>query len=390
MGATNSSFILNINLPKQTFTPGEIINGTFNLNIKKDKKKKIKIKNSEVIISLLTIESTHKHHKELKKTLVSTTLSIPELLKINENPKMLIPFQMQIPINAKPSFEFFRSKMYASFRTFLKIEIPKIKVEGTIFIIIKKLPNLLNKPLDLVGLNKKNGLFSLDNIALNLKCDKNSFQLNTQNIFSFLADFSKTKYNLKSMEYTLKRKIKFFNKNKVSEKIIDELQQKIIKGNMEKQQIVKFVVDLSDPQEIYEKYSMDKLFMFDGLQPNDVINLIPNIKTDLFECEYNIKVKAITDSQLNSPSMNTSLDVFQGDNCNINFNVQSFLYKQLLIQKLKISPMIDSSIKQSFIQPIEEEFNKPEIIGLYDESQENEELDLPTLVEINNSIIISN
>ena len=65
MGATNSSFILNINLPKQTFTPGEIINGTFNLNIKKDKKKKIKIKNSEVIISLLTIESTHKHHKKI-------------------------------------------------------------------------------------------------------------------------------------------------------------------------------------------------------------------------------------------------------------------------------------------------------------------------------------
>ena len=220
---------------------------------------------------------------------------------------MLIPFQTQIPINSKPSFEFFRAKMYSSLRTFLKIEIPKIKAEGEIFIIIKKLPNLLNTPLDLVNHTKKKGLFSLDNIVLNLKCHTNSFPIKSQNIFSFSADFSKTKYNLKSVEYTLKREIKFFNENKVSVKIKDELQQKRIKGNMEKQQIINFIVDFSDPQEIYKKYSMDKLYMIEGLQPNDVINLLPNIKTDLFECEYYIKIKAITDtpiiSFLNSPSI---------------------------------------------------------------------------------------
>ena len=394
MGATNSSIILNVNLPKQTFTPGESINGTFSFDFSKGIKKKIKLKNPEVIISFSTIESTHKHPEGLKTTLVSTTISIPELSKINENPQMLIPFQTQIPTNAKPSFEFFRAKMYASFRTFLKIEIPIIKAEGTIFIIIKKLPNLLNTPLDLVDHTKKKGLFSLDNIAMNLKCHTNSFPIKSQNIFYFSADFSKTKYNLKSVEYTLKREIKFFNENKVSEKIIDELQQKKIKGNMEKQKTVNFVVDFIDPQEIYKKYSMDKLYMIEGLKPNDVINLLPNIKTYLFECEYYIKIKAITDtpiiSALNSPSMSISLDVFQADNCNMNFNVrQSFLYQQLLIQQSNIRPIIDSSIKQPFIQSAEEQLNQPENGGLFDNSQENEELDMPTLEEIDNNQIIS-
>ena len=129
---------------------------------------------------------------------------------------------------------------------------------------------------------------------------------------------------------------------------------------------------------------MDKLYMIEGLKPNDVINLLPNIKTYLFECKYYIKIKAITDtpliSVLNSPSMNISLDVFQADNCNMNFN------QQLLIQQPYIPSIIDSSIKQPFIQPAEEQFNQPE--NIFDKSQESEELDMPTLEEINNTQII--
>ena len=401
MGATNTSLILNIDLQKQTFIPGETFSGTFNFVFKEGEKKKINLKNSEVIISFSSIESTYKHPEELKSTLVASSLSIPELSKINTNPQTRIPFQAQIPMNAKQSFEFSRAKMYASFRNYLKIEIPEIKAQGIVFIIIKKLPNSLNSPLDLAENTHNKGLFSLDNVVLNVKCHTNNFPLKSQIPFTFSADFSKTKYNIKSMEFVLKRKLKFLNEDKVLEEIIDELQQKKIKGNMKKEQTENFVADLNDPQEIYKKYSMDKLLIIEGLQPNNVINFLPNIKTNLFECEYYIKVRAVTDSSLfstlNSPSMYVPLDVFQADNYSNNFNIkQSLLYQQLPIQQscmqssiqnfpvqtLCIPLIQNSSTQQSYIQQPQEQFNQPTQDELFDKRKEPDELDIPTLEEI--------
>ena len=365
MGIENSSLSIKINLPKQTFSPGEFINGTFNLDFNKNGKK-INIRNNNVIISFPTAESTYHRMipKERKSVLSAITLNFPQLLELNNNPKIEIPFQIQVPINAKPSFEWPRENNYASYRNFLKISIPEIKAEGTTFIIIKKLSTPLNTPLNLVECNKKKGLLSSDGFTLNVKYNTNSFPINSKIPFTFTADFSQSKFKIKSMEFVLKRKLKFIEDNKIlEEEVIDELQQKNIKGNKTKIQTENFVADLMDPKEICKKYSMKKLSLVGGLNLNEVINFMPNIKASLFECEYYIKVKAITDtpliSGLNSPSMYVPLDVFQADNSNVNLNInQSVLYQQQPYMQnnqmqnpyMQNNQMQNNSIQNSYMQ----------------------------------------
>ena len=390
MGADTAAFSLKINLPKKIYTPGETINGTFYFDFKEGEKK-INLRIPKVIIYLLTVESTHQHPEKLKTILASTTLSIPELLEVNNNPNIQFPFQIQIPTCANPSFEWLRANdnMYANYRNYLSIVIPELKTESANFIVIKKISTPLNSSLDLVEHIHKSGFFSNDDITLNVKYDKNSYPLKSKIPFTFSADFSQSKFNIKSMEFTLKRKIKLFEENDILEEIIDELQQKSVQGNMTKNQTENFVANLSDSQEIYKKYYTDKLSKIRGINPSEIINFIPNIKTTLFECEYYIKVKAITDSllfsSLNPPSMYVPLDVFQSDNYNEDLN-NSFSLLDLQPPPLEQSqiqtPQLESSIQIPFMQPFIQNF-----------SIQNYQIDNSSIIEnppIENSFIIEN
>ena len=363
MGTGNSALSVKINLPKLTFIAGEIINGTFNLNFKKGQK--INLKYTNIIISFPVLESTNcrSNFRQASSSLGSITLNFPQLLEINKNPKIEIPFQIQIPTNAKPSFEWPRDSYNVSYRNVLKIEIPEIKAVGTTILIIKKLSTPLNTPLNLVEHTQIKGIFSTDDVTLSAKYNTNSFPINSQIPFTFNADFSKSTNLIKEIEFVLKRKIRFFDENKeLIKEIIDELQKKNVEGNMTKNQTVNFVADLIDPQEIYKKYCMEKLALSENLKQNEVINLIPNVKATLFECEYYIKVRAITDTPLisvfNSPSMHVPLDVFQADNNNINLNNNQIMNQQTPIQH---QPMPQDQLNQQ---------------------KENEQVEMPSLEEI--------
>ena len=366
MGTGNSALIVKINLPKFYFIAGEIINGSFNLESKKGQK--INLKNTNVIISFPVVESANcrGNFRQATSTLGSISLNFPQLLEINNNPKIEIPFQIQIPTNAKPSFEWPRDSYNVSYRNVLKIEIPEIKAVGTTILIIKKLSTPLNTPLNLVEHTQIKGIFSTDDVTLSAKYNTNSFPINSQIPFTFNADFSKSTNLIKEIEFILKRKIRFFDENqKIIKEIIDELQQKNVEGNMTKNQTVNFVADLIDPQEIYNKYCMEKLALSENLNKNEVINLIPNVKASLFECEYYIKVRAITDTPLisafNSPSMYVPLDVFQADNKNnVNLNNNQIMYQQTPIQQ-QLMP--------------QEQLNQ---------QNENEQVEIPSLEEIMN------
>ena len=375
MGADNSPIIIKINLQKQNFYPGEIINGSFNFDFQKGEKK-INLKSPNVLISFPTMEYTShwNRFRQASSNLGSATVNFPQLLEVKNNPKIQVPFQIQIPINAKPSFEWPLDNMSASYRNFLRIEIPEVKAVGTVLIIIKKPSTPLNTPLNLVQNSQIKGVFCTDNVILNVNYNTNSFPINSKIPFTFTADFSHAKNNIKSLEFVLKRKIKLFQENKtLEEEIIDELQQKSVKSNMTKIQTVNFVADLNDPQEIYQKYSMGKLAVAKGLSPNNVINLIPNIKAVLFECEYYIEVKAITDTPLisiyNSPSMIVPLDVFQADNYNANFYINQSAYQQ--------APM-----QQSYIEKPQQQINQTMQGGQLNKQQENGEFDIPSQEEV--------
>ena len=312
MGTGNSALIVKINLPKFYFIAGEIINGSFNLESKKGQK--INLKNTNVIISFPVVESANcrGNFRQATSTLGSISLNFSQLLEINNNPKIEIPFQIQIPTNAKPSFEWPRDSYNISYRNVLKIEIPEIKAVGTTILIIKKLSTPLNTPLNLVEHTQIKGIFSTDDVILSAKYNTNSFPINSQIPFTFNADFSKSTNLIKEIEFVLKRKIRFFDENK---------------------ELIK-----------------------------EIINLIPNVKATLFECEYYIKVRAITDTPLisvfNSPSMHVPLDVFQADNNNINLNNNQIMNQQTPIQH---QPMPQDQLNQQ---------------------KENEQVEIPSLEEI--------
>ena len=364
MGVENSTYMLKINLSKQTFIPGEIINGTFNFELKKGQKNAI-LTRTNVILSFLTIEEIYYHiRKKRESTFGTAVVDFPQLFEVKNNPNIKIPFQIQIPINMQPSFEYHRHNMDASYRNFLKIQIPEIKAEGTIYINIKKLSTPLNTPLNLVERTHSKTLFSSSDTILNVKYNKNSYAINSQIPFTFSIDFSQAKFNIKELEFTLKRKIKFFDdKRKSLGEEIDELQNQTIPGNKSKEQTENLVAYLNDPQEIYKKYAMNNLSEISGIKPNEAINFIPSMKAVFFECEYYIKVRAKTDANIlsgvSTPSLKVPLDVFQADNSNTNLNVrQSAVYQQIPIDQSYMQPQMQRTNTQ---KPIQNPIQQPQI-----------------------------
>ena len=330
MGAVNAAYKLGIDLEKMAYAPGEMIVGTFYFDWAKNGGiRKLNLRKRTVNLSFTGIESTffHSMNREKKQMLFTQNLEFPQLGEVDKNSTIKIPFQVQLPQNAKPSFEYPKNEgVLASYRTFLKIEIPEIKAEGLKYVLVKKLSTPLNSPLKLIERSHKKGLFTGGDVSLTVDYHTNSFPFKTQIPFTLNVDFSQSKYKIKEIEYCLKRKVKFFNEEKMLlEEVIDELQERKVKGDMTKVQTEQCLVDLSDPVKVYENYYMKNLFMAKGLQKDDVINLIPNIKANLFECEYYVKVKAITDtpliSGLNSPSMYVPLDVYPADNTNVNITI---------------------------------------------------------------------
>ena len=104
-----------------------------------------------------------------------------------------------------------------------------------------------------------------------------------------------------------------------------------IKGNMTKLQTENCSVELKDPIEVQKKYCMKMLGMANGLKPDQLISLMPTFKSSMFQCDYYIKVKAVTDTPLlsavNSPTLDVPIDVFSPLEYTINnvtINPESF------------------------------------------------------------------
>jgi hypothetical protein len=321
MGANvQGQYKLNVNLGKMTYAPGELLSGTFSFLYDNDKakKKNIKIKNPAVNISIIQTETINNNSKPISKqnTLINQSMNINQLLDINKNPDGIFTFQMQVPLNAQPSFEWPHSeKINASLRSVIQVEIKDVKASGTSFLIIKKNSTPLNSPLEIIEKSHKKGIFTGGDVLLRINFQTNTFPIYSQVPLQFTIDFSQSKYKIKGVNCTFKRKVKLFdNKGGVLQEFIDELEEKNVKGNMTKVQTENFLMDLRDPVEVHKNYCMKILGMANGLQPNQLITLMPSLKGTLFSCEYYFKCKAIIDtpllSAINSPFLYGAIDVF--------------------------------------------------------------------------------
>ena len=142
MGANvQAQYKLNVNLDKMTYAPGELLSGTFRFIYDNDKakKKKIKIKNPAVNLSIIQTETIKHNSKQRIKqnTLINQSMNINQLLDINKNPDGIFTFQMQVPLNAQPSFEWPHSEsINASLRSIIQVEIKDINASGTSFLLL--------------------------------------------------------------------------------------------------------------------------------------------------------------------------------------------------------------------------------------------------------------
>jgi hypothetical protein len=181
----------------------------------------------------------------------------------------------------------------------------------------------LNTPLEIIEKSHKTGMFSGGDIVLKANFQANSYPVYAEVPFQFTADFNQSKYKIKGINYTLERKIKIFDsQGNVINEFKESLMESKNKGNMTKFQTENCKVDIRDPIEIHRKYCMKILGMVNGLESNQLITLMPNIRGTLFSCEYYVKCTAITDALFmlssNSPTLYLPLDIFTPSDNNIN------------------------------------------------------------------------
>ena len=320
-GNIQAQYKLKVKTDKISYSPGEMINGTFAFEYSEEqaKKKNINIKNPEVTISIFQIEAIRPKKRTNLNNLITQNINIKELLDIKKNPDGIFNFKKEIPLDIQPSFEWPRSeKINASLRTIIQIEIKQVKALGSAYVIIRKNSTPLSAPLEIIEKSHKTGIFSGGDISLKANLQANSYPVYSQIPFQFTVDFSQSKYKIKGINYVLERKIKMFDqKGNVINEYIDSLMESNIKGNMTKLQTENCKVDIRDPIEIHRNYFM-KNIVFNGLESNQLITLMPNIKGTLFSCEYYVKCKAITDSLFaSSPILYLPLDIFIPTDYNI-------------------------------------------------------------------------
>ena len=135
---------LKICLDKMTYAPGELINGSFSFDFGNDqvKKNNLRIKNPAVNVSIIQTETikNNSQPKSKQNTLITQSVNVPQLLDAHKNPDGIFTFQMQVPLNALPSFEWPHTDwIYASLRSIIQVDIPDIKASGSSFLVIKKI-----------------------------------------------------------------------------------------------------------------------------------------------------------------------------------------------------------------------------------------------------------
>jgi len=147
-----------VNLDRTNFNPGEMITGNFKLlsplmqppnpnpNMKKNPQQNLPPPNLNLTSTYVNIVIVHEEaagsragHPEV---LVSQPKNFPQLADALENPNIIFPFEIKLPIQTQnfdsPSFEYPYSDFNCYSRYYVKIEINEIKAIGMAYFIMKK------------------------------------------------------------------------------------------------------------------------------------------------------------------------------------------------------------------------------------------------------------
>jgi len=305
---------MNIKLKNNIYFPGEIIKGNIYLTSGNFLEK------GEIIYSIYGEEKIKESNNIECKNLINvyySSLQYPGLIKYSLIKGIHIPFEINLPSNAIPSFEYSlysnnRHDRYGYIKYYIKIEIPELDLICKQFIIIRKAITKLNSPLKFE--NEKDekyfGLFKKIRPLLVVSYDKNHYYFNEEIDLKICFNNNNSTFNIKFIQIKLIRnivfKLKNSNKDKRMEDIIynDELfdekidmHMKLDSNDKNKDIILNIKMKLEEPESIFNKYNIDYLNL--GLRDKSkLIFFLPSLDSTLFRCEYLIKIEGIYDSTL--------------------------------------------------------------------------------------------
>ena len=303
---------INIILEKNDYYPNEIIKGYIFLisgNLLKKGIINYKLYNKQYY----SYKDNDK--KEINKTkynsLISKSLTYSQIIDYSLSKGINIPFQIKLPNNICPSFEYTLIQFNGHIRNYIEIEIPEFNLKLQKIIIIKKPFNLMKSLLSFNN-NKYLNIFNKGHISLNASyktncyafLDKIPIEINIDNNSNSNVDITKINIKLeriitfKNIDDNIhyKKNDILYNNDIYIDKTLDKNNNKI-KVNIE--------INIEEPESLFNKYQIELTnFNYTYIQDKSkLIKLIPNIDTDLFKCEYFIKIKLIYKSFLTSDNI---------------------------------------------------------------------------------------
>ena len=94
------------------------------------------LRSTLVHISIIQEESAQ-GRRGPPNTLLCLPIEFPQLKQLVSNPDLIFPFEVKIPLNARPSFEYPCSDANCSIRTYIQIEVRELRIMGSSFIVVK-------------------------------------------------------------------------------------------------------------------------------------------------------------------------------------------------------------------------------------------------------------
>ena len=343
-----NQYELKINLEKMNYFPGEIINATLqivskdNINLNSDSLKiSYFLKNIEYWQNNTGVKDSgnqtpggnninekEEYLKEKNNYYENIIFSKEETVQnlnkafnlVNNNGKneLNIFLKIELPKNMKPSFEWYKEKnIYCFSRTILSIHIPDLKLYSFSYLFIKKTkPNVI----DSINIQKILGkeafilFWENDNIKFNINTKKNFLTFNEICPIQINIDTSQLKSELISINFTLKRKIKFMingeqsvylNTSDYTENLWEE---KVVLDKKESIHNLKFEIPMKDKERTINKKKLNFNMALKIDNKNTLTYLMPSYIGNNLKCEYFLKTNAI----------------FNGNNINVNEFIISF------------------------------------------------------------------
>ena len=334
LGKYNMDIILN----KYTFYPGEVIKGEIKLSIKdEDSEESQTINNPKFYFALIHTEcwqkldniETKDKNKSKENTINDPSDQPIDNIKKNiifgkkeiynnsndKEPKdnLTIPFQIKIPLEAKPSFEYTNgNKSYGYSRIYLDIEIPDALNKKEILIYILKTPTHLDSQLTIskyITKKKLGFLGSGSNINFQGSYPKNHYGFGETCPLNILLDIFGSNETIKGISFTLRRKILFMkNYSKVSEEHCEDLWLHNLKENNLNKNI-NFNIPLIETTKIINERK-SSFFDINSTCIDNLICLLPSYDGQLIKCQYNILIKIFYESLLiKNPEFEMPIDL---------------------------------------------------------------------------------